>query len=146
MAQRNNNGKSIESWIWDAACSIRGAKDAPKYKDFILPLIFTKRLCDVYDDELNRIAAEVGSLKKAFQLARRDHKLVRFYLPLVPNDPEHRSGPSFASWRTGSASNSQPTCARSRRKTRCSTASSIVSTSTPPRTASATSTTIASRT
>lgn len=27
--------KSIESWIWDAACSIRGAKDAPKYKDYI---------------------------------------------------------------------------------------------------------------
>ena len=43
--------KSLESWIWDAACSIRGAKDAPKYKDYILPLIFTKRLCDVFDDE-----------------------------------------------------------------------------------------------
>ena len=38
--------KSLESWIWDAACSIRGAKDAPKYKEFILPLIFAKRLCD----------------------------------------------------------------------------------------------------
>ena len=36
--------KSLESWIWDAACSIRGAKDAPKYKDYILPLIFAKRL------------------------------------------------------------------------------------------------------
>ena len=36
--------KSLETWIWDAACSIRGAQDAPKYKDFILPLIFTKRL------------------------------------------------------------------------------------------------------
>ncbi|MGB6220703.1 N-6 DNA methylase [Haloferula sp.] len=80
--------KSLESWIWDAACSIRGAKDAPKYKDYILPLIFTRRLCDVFDDELNRIAAEVGSRKKAFQLAKADHKLVRFYLPLVPDDPE----------------------------------------------------------
>ena len=80
--------KSLESWIWDAACSIRGAKDAPKYKDFILPLIFTKRLCDVFDDELNRIAAEVGSRKKAFQLAKSDHKLVRFYLPLMPGDPD----------------------------------------------------------
>jgi len=28
--------KSLESWIWDAACSIRGAKDAPKYKEFII--------------------------------------------------------------------------------------------------------------
>ena len=51
----NGNGKSLESWIWDAACSMRGAKDAAKFKDFILPLIFTKRLCDVFDDELNRI-------------------------------------------------------------------------------------------
>ncbi|MDZ7751857.1 MAG: class I SAM-dependent DNA methyltransferase [Gammaproteobacteria bacterium] len=93
MAKKNtspNNGKekSLESWIWDAACSIRGAKDAPKYKDYILPLIFTKRLCDVFDDEIDRIAAEVGSRKKAFQLARADHKLVRFYLPLEPGDPE----------------------------------------------------------
>ena len=89
MANGNpEKNKSLESWIWDAACSIRGAKDAPKYKDYILPLIFTKRLCDVFDDELNRIAAEVGWRQKAFQLARADHKLVRFYLPLVPADPE----------------------------------------------------------
>jgi type I restriction enzyme M protein len=39
--------KSLETWIWDAACSIRGAMDAPKYKDYILPLIFTKRLCAI---------------------------------------------------------------------------------------------------
>lgn len=63
-----NHNKSLESWIWDAACSIRGTKDAPKYKDYILPLIFTKRLCDVFDDELNRIAEEVGSRAKAFKL------------------------------------------------------------------------------
>ena len=80
--------KSLESWIWDAACSIRGAKDAPKYKDYILPLIFTKRLCDVFDDELTPIAQEVGSRKKAFQLVEADHKLVRFYLSLMPDDPE----------------------------------------------------------
>jgi len=87
MATTEKN-KTLESWIWDAACSIRGAKDAPKYKDYILPLIFTKRLCDVFDDELNRIAKEVGSRKKAFQLAKADRKLVRFYLPIVPGDPE----------------------------------------------------------
>ena len=79
--------KSLESWIWDAACSIRGAQEAPKFKDFILPLIFTKRLCDVFDDELNRIAEEVGSRAKAFKLVERDHKLVRFYLPLKPQNP-----------------------------------------------------------
>lgn len=84
----NGNGKSLESWIWDAACSIRGAKDAAKFKEFILPLIFTKRLCDVFDDELNRIAEEVGSRAKAFKLVKHDKKLVRFYLPLEPKNPE----------------------------------------------------------
>src|ERR1700691_4433628 len=84
----NTNGKSLEAWVWDAACSIRGAQEAPKFKDFILPLIFTKRLCDVFDDELNRIAVEVGSRAKAFKLVEKDHKLVRFYLPLKPHDPE----------------------------------------------------------
>jgi type I restriction enzyme M protein len=99
MAAPEKN-KSLESWIWDAACSIRGAKDAPKYKDYILPLIFTKRLCDVFDDEVNRIAKEVGSRRKAFDLVRLDwHRatpgkdgkkkaMVRFFIPLIPDDPE----------------------------------------------------------
>jgi type I restriction enzyme M protein len=82
------NGKSLEAWIWDATCSIRGAKDAAKFKEFILPLIFTKRLCDVFDDELNRIAEEVGSRAKAFKLVKHDKKLVRFYLPLEPKNPD----------------------------------------------------------
>ncbi len=28
-AANNGQDKSLESWIWDAACSIREAKDAP---------------------------------------------------------------------------------------------------------------------
>ncbi|MEH1916878.1 type I restriction-modification system subunit M N-terminal domain-containing protein [Nostoc sp.] len=89
MVERNGNGdKSLENWIWDAACSIRGAQEAAKYKDFILPLIFIKRLCDVFDDELNRIAEKVGSRAKAFKLVAMDHNLVRFYLPLQPQNPD----------------------------------------------------------
>jgi type I restriction enzyme M protein len=88
MPPTHSNAKSLESWIWSAACSIRGARDAPKFKDYILPLIFTKRLCDVFDDELNRIAKQVGSRSKAFALVGADPKLVRFYLPLIPDDPE----------------------------------------------------------
>jgi type I restriction enzyme M protein len=84
----NGNDKSLESWLWDAACSIRGAKDAPKYKDYILPLVFAKRLCDVYDDEINRIAKEVGGRAKAFKLVKRDKKLVRFFIPLEPANAE----------------------------------------------------------
>ena len=88
MSTTETKDKSLESWIWDAACSIRGAKEAPKYKDYILPLIFTKRLCDVFDDEVNRIATKVGSRAKAFTLVQHDKKLVRFYLPLQPDDSE----------------------------------------------------------
>ena len=84
----SGNDKSLESWLWDAACSIRGAKEAAKYKDFILPLVFVKRLCDVYDDEINRIAKEVGSRARAFAMVERDKQLVRFYLPLKAKDPE----------------------------------------------------------
>lgn len=83
--------KSLEQWIWDAACSIRGAADAAKYKDYILPLIFVKRLCDVFDDEINRIAEKVESRAKALQLVERDKSLVRFYLPLKPKDMERET-------------------------------------------------------
>jgi type I restriction enzyme M protein len=91
MAKQNGNGekvKSMESWIWDAACSIRGAADAAKYKDYILPLIFVKRLCDVFDDEIDRIAEKVKTRSKALQLVERDKSLVRFYMPIRPKDPE----------------------------------------------------------
>lgn len=88
MVKNNKKDKSLESWIWDAACSIRGAQDAPKYKDYILPLIFAKRLCDVFDDEVDRIAKDVGSREEAFQLIDNDPKLVRFYLPLKPDNLE----------------------------------------------------------
>ena len=41
---------ALESWLWEAACTVRGPLDAPKFKDYILPLIFVKRLSDVFDD------------------------------------------------------------------------------------------------
>ena len=49
---------------------------------------FAKRLCDVYDDELNRIAQEVRIAPSAFKLVKHNKKLVRFYLPLEPEDPK----------------------------------------------------------
>ena len=85
--------KSLEAWIWDAACSIRGAKDAPKYKDFILPLVFTKRLCDVFDDELNRIAGKVGSRAKAFSLVATTRSLSVSTCRWCPATLRSRCGP-----------------------------------------------------
>ncbi len=52
-------GQSLESWLWEAACVIRGPVEAPKFKDYIiLPLIFLKRLSDVFEDEVKHLAAE----------------------------------------------------------------------------------------
>jgi len=67
--------------LWDAACSIRGEKDAAKFKDYLLPLLFLKRLSDVFDDEINRLADEYGDRATALEIAEDDHSLLRFYLP-----------------------------------------------------------------
>jgi len=73
--------KTLEGWLWEAACKIRGEIDAPKYKDYILPLIFIKRLSDVYDDEFDKLSREFGSSALARQAVQGEHSLVRFYIP-----------------------------------------------------------------
>ena len=79
--------KPMEQMLWDAACSIRGEKDAAKFKDYLLPLLFLKRLSDVFDDEIGRLAEEYDDRTTALEIAESDHKLLRFYLP-----PEARWG------------------------------------------------------
>ncbi len=75
------SNKSMEQMLWDAACAIRGEKDAPKFKDYLLPLVFLKRLSDVFDDELARLTETYGDAATACELVEADHTLVRFYLP-----------------------------------------------------------------
>ena len=81
---------TLETWLWDAACVIRGATDAPKFKDFILPLIFYKRLSDVFDDEFAKQIEEFGDEDVAREIIDADHQdalksgrppIVRFYIP-----------------------------------------------------------------
>jgi type I restriction enzyme M protein len=79
--------KPMEQMLWDAACSIRGEKDAPKFKDYLLPLLFLKRLSDVFDDEIDRLADDYGDRATALEIAEGDHSLLRFYMP-----PEARWG------------------------------------------------------
>lgn len=80
----------LETWLWDAACAIRGATDAPKFKDFILPLIFFKRLSDVFDDEFAGQVTEFGDKEIAREVIKADHEdalktgrrpIVRFFVP-----------------------------------------------------------------
>jgi type I restriction enzyme M protein len=82
--------KTLETWLWDAACSIRGAVDAPKFKDYILPLVFIKRLSDVFEDEIKKLSEEFGDEKIALEIVAKDHSLVRFYIPRKATWPEIR--------------------------------------------------------
>lgn len=43
--------RELESYLWGAAILLRGLIDAGDYKQFIFPLVFLKRLSDVYDEE-----------------------------------------------------------------------------------------------
>lgn len=79
--------KPMEQMLWDAACSIRGEKDAAKFKDYLLPLLFLKRLSDVFDDVVARLAEEYGDRDLALEIADADPELLRVYLP-----PEARWG------------------------------------------------------
>ena len=81
---------TLETWLWEAACVIRGTTDAPKFKDFILPLIFYKRLSDVFDDEFTKQIEEFGDEDIAREIIDDDHQdalktgrspIVRFYIP-----------------------------------------------------------------
>lgn len=72
---------TLKSWLWEAACAIRGPVDAPKFKDYILPLIFFKRLYDVFEDEIRNLVEDFGSEEAASNYVEKDHRLVRFFIP-----------------------------------------------------------------
>jgi type I restriction enzyme M protein len=84
----NKKDSNLEEWLWKSACTIRGEDEASKYKDYILPLVFFKRLCDVFDDELDRLAKKFKGRKKSYELIKVDNKTVRFFLPFCPNNIE----------------------------------------------------------
>lgn len=43
--------QELEKYLWGAATALRGTIDAGDYKQYIFPLLFFKRICDVYDEE-----------------------------------------------------------------------------------------------
>ncbi len=52
--------QELESYLWGAAIILRGLIDAGDYKQFIFPLLFYKRLSDVWDDEYAGALADAG--------------------------------------------------------------------------------------
>lgn len=46
--------QDLERYLWGAATALRGTIDAGDYKQYIFPLLFFKRICDVYDEEFEK--------------------------------------------------------------------------------------------
>lgn len=57
----------LESYLWDSAKLLRSNIDAGAYKQYIFPLLFFKRICDVYDEENANVLKEYGEDAKEFE-------------------------------------------------------------------------------
>ncbi|MCW4459757.1 class I SAM-dependent DNA methyltransferase [Microbacterium sp. MPKO10] len=52
--------RELENYLWGAAVILRGLIDAGDYKQYIFPLVFLKRISDVYDEEHAAALATYG--------------------------------------------------------------------------------------
>ena len=52
--------EELESYLWQSAVLLRTNIDAGAYKQYIFPLLFFKRICDVYDEETVAAAEQYG--------------------------------------------------------------------------------------
>lgn len=50
----------LEQHLWESANILRGPVDAADFKTYIFPLLFFKRICDVWDEEYREITEEIG--------------------------------------------------------------------------------------
>src|SRR6266480_105658 len=70
--------QQLESYLWGAATLLRGVIDAGDYKQFIFPLLFFKRICDVYDEEF-QLALEESDGDVDYASFAENH---RFQIPV----------------------------------------------------------------
>ena len=61
--------KELESYLWGAATLLRGLVDASDYKQYIFPLLFFKRLSDVWDEDFAKALAETDDKSYAADTA-----------------------------------------------------------------------------
>lgn len=71
------NQQELETYLWGAATLLRGVIDAGDYKQYIFPLLFYKRICDVYDEEYQKALNESGGDKEYAKFAENH----RFQIP-----------------------------------------------------------------
>lgn len=68
---------TLSSYLWEAANILRGPVDAADFKTYIFPLLFFKRISDVYDEEL-AVAIEESSGDMDYAQFAENH---RFQIP-----------------------------------------------------------------
>src|SRR2546425_9628944 len=64
-APEHMSQQELESYLWGAAKLLRGLIDAGDYKQYIFPLLFFKRLSDVWDEAYQRALDETGDASYA---------------------------------------------------------------------------------
>lgn len=52
--------EELQTYLWNSAVLLRTSIDAGAYKQYIFPLLFFKRISDVYDEECKKIIEEYG--------------------------------------------------------------------------------------
>jgi len=68
--------QQLEKYLWGAAVQLRGTIDPGDYKQFIFPLLFFKRICDVYDEEFEKALAESNGDMEYAAFAEHHHFIV----------------------------------------------------------------------
>lgn len=68
--------KELEKYLWGAATALRGTIDAGDYKQYIFPLLFFKRICDVYDEEFEKALQESDGDLEYAAFAEHHHFIV----------------------------------------------------------------------
>ena len=77
MSSQQISDRSLESWLWEAANILRGPVDASDFKAYVFPLLFLKRISDVYDEERSA-ALEESEGDEEYAALREQH---RFQVP-----------------------------------------------------------------
>lgn len=72
--------KELEKYLWGAATQLRGTIDAGDYKQYIFPLLFFKRICDVWDEEYQQAVTDSGGDEDYLALVQKN-----FHFQVPPN-------------------------------------------------------------
>ena len=68
--------EELQSYLWNSAVLLRTSIDAGAYKQYIFPLLFFKRISDVYDEECRQILKEYDGDVEALEWEENHRFLV----------------------------------------------------------------------